>query len=157
MKAMQRRLDNILFSEIKYPPSRHFPVCKALAASLPPKAGREQTLLSHRALRMTAVFHPPKAETAPHRRADGADQNWPFSHGIWGRKRWQHYILPEDKMQGVQVSCSAHHWERGRGRTPELCQLPLPFPSLWDIQLGGTTKHPSTDADGKTLDLYPAR
>lgn len=48
MKAVQRSLDNILFSEIKYPLSRYFPVCKAFTFSLPPNSSaRLDTGVSH--------------------------------------------------------------------------------------------------------------
>lgn len=133
MKVMQRRLDNILFSEIKYPLSRYFPVCKAFASPFPQRALQEWTPFSHlgRALhdsRLSGL----KAETPPHHSMDCTHQNYPFSHGIWCRKQKQHYILLKDKTQSIQIS-HVLQWtlniygKKGSGRTPEYHCLSINF------------------------------
>lgn len=154
MKAMQRRSDNILFSEIKYPPSRHFPVCKALAASLPPKAMREQTLVSHTALRMTAVFHPRKL-SRPHIAGRTALIKTGLSPMAFGAGSDGNTICClKTKCKAFRFHARCTSLGKGQGQNPGAPPAAryLPFAAR-DIQLGGTIEHPSTDADGNALDL----
>ena len=74
-----------------------------------------------------------KAETATHHSMDSADQNYPFSHGIWCRKQKRRYILLKDKIQSIHIShvlqwTLSIYGKRGTSRTPDNHCLSNNFP-----------------------------